>query len=71
MDRWDLVDGTILTTTDGHRGMIDGMAGPYLKVVDADGSTPLPSPLGWMAIGPAELLDHIEQGNWSIEATDG
>lgn len=65
IDRWDLVDGTILTSTAGHRVMIDGMAGPYLKIVDADGALPLDAP-GWMAIGPYAMVEHVEAGRWSI-----
>lgn len=46
--------------------MIDGMAGPYIKVVDEGGETPLPDP-GWMAITPSDLLAHVEAGRWTIE----
>lgn len=63
VDHSDLVDGTILESLAGHRVMIDGMAGPFIKVVDAGGRAPLPNP-GWLAIGPQALADHINEGRW-------
>lgn len=64
-NRWDLVDGTILTSIKGHRLMIDGMAGPYVKLSDAGSKPPLPE--AWLAIGIAALIDHIDSGRWAIE----
>ena len=65
VDRWDLVDGTMLTSGAGHKVMVDGMAGMYIRVTDQGGATPLPDP-GWMAILPSDLADHVNSGRWSI-----
>ncbi len=63
-DRWDLVDGTVLTSIEGHRLIINGMAGPFLKLDDAGSEPPLPDEFA--CIGIAALIDHIDSGRWSI-----
>lgn len=67
IERRDPVDGTILESADGlYRGMVDGMVGPFVKLVDDGGREPLPGGKGWLAIGRQALIDHINEGRWVV-----